>query len=118
MGNKVKLYGLPYCDATIAVTKYLTAKGYEINLHNYKTDGVGKDKLLAWCKHFVWKKILNKRSSTWRSLSSEEQKKITNEGSAITIMLANTSLIKRPVIVYGNNTLIGFDEKELNDIFN
>lgn len=117
MSKEVKLYGLPYCDATAGVTKWLQAKGYSINLHNYKTDGITKDKLKEWCSKLGWQKILNKRSTTWRSLSQEQQDAVTDEASAVNIMLQNTSLIKRPVIEFGNNLLLGFDEKALNTVF-
>lgn len=113
----VKLYGLPYCDGTIAATKWLEAKGYSINLHNYKTSGISKEKLQEWCKASGWEKVLNKRSTTWRSLKPEEQDEVTDEKSAIEIMLKNTSLIKRPVIEFGKELLIGFDEKKLSNTF-
>lgn len=117
MSKEVKLYGLPYCDATAGVTKWLQAKGHSINLHNYKTDGITKDKLEEWCGKLGWQKVLNKRSTTWRSLSQEQQDAVTDEASAVNIMLQNTSLIKRPVIEFGNNLLLGFDENALNTVF-
>jgi arsenate reductase (glutaredoxin) len=117
MGDKVKLYGLPYCDATIGVTKWLEQKAIEISLHNYKTDGITADKLSEWCKKLGWEKLLNKRSTTWRSLSKEKQDKIIDEGSAINAMMENTSLIKRPVIESGKELLVGFDEKLLAKTF-
>lgn len=117
MSSKVQLYGLPYCDATVAVTKWLEAKGYEIALHNYKTESISEAKLKEWCKQLGWEKLLNKRSTTWRSLKKEEQDEVKDETSAINVLLKNTSLIKRPVIEFGNNLLAGFDEKALSNIF-
>lgn len=117
MSKTVKLYGLPYCDGTIAVTKWLEAKGYTISLHNYKTDGITIDKLAEWSKGLGWEKVLNKRSTTWRGLSKDEQDKVDDEKTAIEIMLKNTSLIKRPVIEYEKEILIGFDEKKLSNTF-
>jgi arsenate reductase (glutaredoxin) len=117
LGGLVKLYGLPYCDGTIAVTKWLEAKGYSINLHNYKTNGINKEKLSEWIKALGWEKVLNKRSTTWRSLKKEEQNAVTDENSAINIMIKNTSLIKRPVIEFEKELLIGFDEKKLSNTF-
>ncbi len=117
MKASIKLYGLPYCDATKAAIKWFNDKGFATLLHNYKTDGIAQNKLLEWCNYFGWQKILNKRSTTWRSLSIDTQNNITDETSAIKIMLANTSLIKRPVIEYGKQLIVGFDEKSLNNIF-
>ena len=105
MDKPVKLYGLPYCDGTIAVTKWLEAKGFTINLHNYKTDGITADKLFEWSKALGWERLLNKRSTTWRSLSKDEQDKVVDEQSAIAAMMKNTSLIKRPVIEFEKEML-------------
>lgn len=113
----VKLYGLPYCDGTQAVTKWLEAKGYSISLHNYKTDGINREKLEEWTTALGWEKVLNKRSTTWRSLKQEQQDAVVDKNSAIDIMLKNTSLIKRPVIEFEKELLIGFDEKKLSNTF-
>lgn len=113
----VKLYGLPYCDGTQAVTKWLEAKGYSINLHNYKTDGISREKLEEWTTALGWEKVLNKRSTTWRSLKQEQQDAVVDKNAAIDIMLKNISLIKRPVIEFEKELLIGFDEKKLSNTF-
>ena len=119
MINKtVKLYGLPNCDGTQAVIKWLEKKGFEISRHNYKTDGISEEKLLVWSKRIGWEKLLNKRSTTWRSLSKEVQDTITDEMAAIKIMKENTSLVKRPIIEYGKELLVGFDQKILSNTFN
>ncbi len=115
--STVKLYGLPYCDGTQAVMKWFEQKGIETTLHNYKTDGITKEKLAEWTQLFGWEKVLNKRSTTWRSLKREDQDSVVDENSAIEIMLKNTSLIKRPVIESGKDLLIGFDEKKLSNTF-
>ena len=57
--------------------------------------------------------MLNKKSTTWRGLSAEEQKKVTNQTAAIQLMMNNTSLIKRPVIEIGEEIMVGFKEDEI-----
>ena len=111
-----RVYGLPYCDGTQAVMNWFEKKGIETILHNYKTDGITEKKLAEWTNQLGWEKLLNKRSTTWRSLSKEAQDKVVDESSAINAMLQNTSLIKRPVIEYRSNLLAGFDEKLLTKI--
>jgi arsenate reductase (glutaredoxin) len=115
--QKVQLYGLPYCDGTKAVISWLDARGIQWSLHNYKTAGISQQKLAEWCQELGWQKILNKRSTTWRSLTPAQQNSTTTQAAAINLMLQNTSLIKRPVLETGKNILAGFDEKELNRIF-
>ena len=113
----VKLYGLPYCDSTAAAIKWMEKNGIENTLHNYKTDGISEKKLAEWAKQMGWEKLLNKRSTTWRSLSKEAQDKVVDENSAIKVMMENTSLIKRPVIEYEKELMVGFDEKKLSNTF-
>jgi arsenate reductase (glutaredoxin) len=117
MTDKVKIYGLPNCDATQAALKWLKKKNIETDLHNYKTAGVSKEKLAEWSIQLGWEKLLNKRSTTWRGLSKEEQDKVIDEPSAVKAMLKNTSLIKRPLIESGKDLLLGLDEKKLNNTF-
>lgn len=114
---EVKLYGLPYCDATKAVQKWFESKEIVTSLHNYKTDGISKEKLKEWSSKLGWEKLLNKRSTTWRSLSKEKQDSVIDENTAINLLMENTSLIKRPVIESGKNLLIGVDEKGLSNTF-
>ena len=116
MGS-IKLFGLPNCDSTRAAIKWFEKKGIETSLHNYKTEGITKDKLGEWAKLLGWEKLLNKKSTTWRSLEKEEQDGITNETAAIRLMLKYTSLIKRPVIESGKELLVGFDENKLSHTF-
>ncbi len=81
-------------------------------LHDYKTQGITKEALQSWCSQKGWQVLLNKRSTTWRSLSAATQASVTNEQSAIALMLQNTSLIKRPVIVKdGVVVAVGVDKK-------
>lgn len=113
----VKLYGLPYCDSTAAAIKWMEKNGIENTLHNYKTDGISEKKLAEWANEVGWEKLLNKRSTTWRSLSKEAQDKVVDENSAIKAMMENTSLIKRPVIESEKELMVGFDEKKLSNTF-
>jgi arsenate reductase-like glutaredoxin family protein len=56
---------------------------------------------------------VNKRGTTWRQLDEADQKKVTNEKSAIALMLEKTSVIKRPLLEEkGKVVLLGFDETE------
>ncbi len=115
--NAPVLYGLPNCDSTQDAMKWFKKKGIEATLHNYKTAGITAGQLKKWAAVLSWEKLLNKRSTTWRGLSKEQQESVVNETTAIELMLENYSLIKRPVIESGKELLVGFDEKTLSNIF-
>ncbi len=84
-----------------------------IIFHDYKKEGIRKEKLTAWSKQVGWEILLNKKSTTWRGLSAEEQNKITSQAAAIQLMKQQTSIIKRPVIEASGKLIVGFNEENL-----
>jgi arsenate reductase (glutaredoxin) len=112
--GKVIIYGIPNCDTTKKAMAWLNKNNITFTFHDYKQQGITKQKLEEWCNKSGWENIFNKRSTTWRELSKPEQEKVTNQTAAIKVMMSNTSIIKRPVIENEGNFLIGFKEDEYN----
>jgi arsenate reductase (glutaredoxin) len=110
--SKVIIYGIPNCDTTKKAMAWLSKNNIAFTFHDYKQQGIAKQKLEDWCNKSGWENIFNKRSTTWRELSKAEQDKISNQAAAIKTMIDNKSIIKRPVIENGSNLLIGFKEDE------
>jgi arsenate reductase len=104
------VYGIPNCDTVKKATVWLKENKIDYEFHDYKKAGITKTKLADWCKIVGWEVLLNKKSSTWKKLSLEEQQSATNQTAAIKIMFENNSIIKRPVIEFGNTILVGFNE--------
>jgi Spx/MgsR family transcriptional regulator len=112
--KKVKVYGIPNCDATKKALKLLTSKKTTFSFHDYKQDGISREKLAEWCNKLGWESVFNKKSTTWRELSEAVQQKAINEAAAIKIMMQHNSIIKRPVIeIDGEPVMVGFKEDEL-----
>lgn len=113
------LYGIPNCDTVKKAVHFLNVQSVNFSFHNFKIDGLESSILKSWCQQVGWEKLVNKKSATWRGLSSEIQNSITNEDSAISVMLKNSSLIKRPVLVENGKVLcIGFDETGYLNLLN
>jgi len=108
----ITVYGIPNCDTIKKTRDWLDEHKIEYTFHDYKKSGISKEKLSAWSKKVGWETLLNKKSSTWRSLSPEEQKKVTNQTTAIKVMMENNSIIKRPVIEVGDVILVGYSEEQ------
>jgi Spx/MgsR family transcriptional regulator len=104
------LYGIPNCDTTKKAMAWLSKNNIAFTFHDYKLQGISKEKLEAWCKVQGWEVIFNKRSTTWRELPVKEQEKVTGQEAAIKVMLQNNSIIKRPIIEQNNKLLVGFNE--------
>lgn len=111
------LYGIPNCDTTRKAMQWLHKNKIDFYFHDYKTNGISKKKLQEWSSKLGWETILNKRSTTWRALSAVEQKKITNQQAAVNVMMANNSIIKRPILEFNGNLLTGFNEDEYKNYF-
>ena len=92
---------------------WLKKNDLDFSFHDYKQEGISKQKLEAWCNELGWETIFNKRSTTWRELAPAEQKKVVNQSAAIKIMMENNSIIKRPVIEYDQKLMVGFNETEI-----
>lgn len=96
--------------------KWLDAKKLKYEFHNYKESGIDKATLQVWLQHFATDKLINTRGTTFRELTDAEKESISNKTKAIALMIANPSLIKRPVWDFGNGKFfLGWDEKELTE---
>ncbi len=112
----IQLYGIPNCDTMRKARKWLTDHGMEYVFHDYRKEGVNETLLRAWVKQLGWETLLNRRGMMWRKLSQEQRDNI-DQASAIRIMLATPSIIKRPVLVQGEQILVGFSEDRYQEYF-
>jgi arsenate reductase len=84
---------------------WLEARGVEYAFHDYKTAGIGRDRLEAWAKALGWETLLNRAGTTFRKLPDSEKQGL-DVAKSITLMLAEPSMIKRPVLDLGGGKLI------------
>lgn len=113
--KKTIVYGIPNCDVTKKAMAWLNKNKVAFEFHDYKKSGISISKLNEWSSALSWETILNKRGTTWKSISPEIQQTITNQKMAVQLMQEHTSLIKRPVIETGNDILTGFNEAVYKD---
>lgn len=107
----MKAYGIPNCNTVKKSLTWIKDNHLEVEFHDFKKKGITEDKLNQWCDTFGWEAVLNKKGTTWRKLSPEEQQNVKDQASAVQLLLKNNSAIKRPVIEEnGLPVLLGFDE--------
>jgi len=109
-----KIYGIKNCDTMKKAFKWLESNNVIYDFHDYKKQGVDENVLSMAIKDHGWEKVINKRGTTWRKLP-EDVKNAMDEKSAILHAQENPSLIKRPLLVDGKNSLLGFDENSYKD---
>ncbi len=107
----LNLYGIPNCDTLKKARIWLEEQALDFQFHDYKKVGVDASTLQAWVKQVGWEVLVNRRGTTWRKLA-ETDRETLNQASAIGLMQANPSLIKRPVLDTGSQLLVGFDPIE------
>ncbi|WP_350560509.1 Spx/MgsR family RNA polymerase-binding regulatory protein [Psychrobacter sp. CAL346-MNA-CIBAN-0220] len=118
----ITIYGIKSCDTMKKALTKLDDLGVEYNFHNYKKQVIDKDSVQRWVAILGVDKVLNKRGTTWRKLSDEQKTTAdTDEIAAIELLLANTSMIKRPIVegVHKDKQVLlcGFDENAFNTAF-
>ena len=111
----VTLYGIPNCDAVKKARRWLEGAGVAYHFHDYRKDGLQQDTLVQWVDELGWEMLLNRRGSTWRKLP-EKEKLAINAERAITLMLEQPPMIKRPLLDMGGQKLLGFSEEQYSNL--
>jgi arsenate reductase len=101
------LYGIPNCDTVKRARVWLDAHGVKIAFHDYKKAGVDRGALEQWIAEHGWETVLNRAGTTFRKLPDAERADLYAD-KAIALMLAQPSMIKRPVLDLGDRTIVGF----------
>jgi len=101
------LHGITNCDTMKKARAWLDAKGVAYTFHDYKTQGIAAETLTGWVRELGWEALLNRGGTTFRKVP-DAQKAELDEARAIALMLAQPSLIKRPVLDLGPRRLVGF----------
>jgi Spx/MgsR family transcriptional regulator len=108
----MKVYGIANCSTVKSARAWLDARDKSYEFVDYKKTPPTPELLSRWCAAFGWEQLLNRRGTTWRMLGAVVQNGIVDENSAIALMLAKPSIIKRPIVESGKSLLLGFDEAE------
>lgn len=109
------VYGIPNCDTVKKARRWLDERGVAYTFHDFKKEGVSRDRLVQWCEQLGWESVLNRKGTTWRQLP-EADKASVDADKAIALMQQHTSVIKRPVVESRVGVTAGFDESRFEQI--
>jgi Spx/MgsR family transcriptional regulator len=101
------IYGIKACDTMKKARAWLEDRGVDYAFHDYKAVGVDRARLQGWVDRAGWETLLNRSGTTFRKLP-EADKVGLDAGKAVELMLAQPSMIKRPVLEHGPDLLVGF----------
>jgi arsenate reductase len=110
------LYGIKNCDTMKKARDWLDGHKIAYEFHDYKAAGIDKPVLEAWVKALGWEAVLNRAGTTFRKLPDKDKDGLT-EKKAIALMLAQPSMIKRPMLDRGGKLLAGFKPELYERVF-
>ena len=106
----ITMYGIPNCDTIRKARAFLAERSIEYQFHDYKKLGVPAGDLARWVERMGWERLLNRQGNTWRKLDADAQTAVHDAASACALMVSQPSVIRRPVLVAGNELLVSFDK--------
>ena len=112
----ITIYGIKNCDTMKKARAWLDGHGVAYSFHDYKTEGIARDKLKGWSDEVGWETLLNRAGTTFRKLPDADKEGL-NERKALALMLAQPSMIKRPVLDRGGQLLVGFKREAYAEAF-
>lgn len=107
----LKLHGISNCDTVRKARRWLREKAIEHEFVDLRKDGVETQQLVNWCERHGWETLVNRRGTTWRQLPATERENL-DEQRALKLMREHPTLIRRPILDYGDGVLVGFSEPE------
>jgi arsenate reductase (glutaredoxin) len=110
------LYGIKNCDTMKKARVWLDARKIAYTFHDYKVSGIDKAILQSWARKAGWETLLNRAGTTFRKLADADKDGLT-EKKAIALMLAQPSMIKRPVLDQGGELTVGFRPEAYERVF-
>jgi len=103
----VTIYGIKTCDTMKKARAWLADHSIDAAFHDYKVSGIDRAHLKRWCDEAGWETVLNRAGTTFRKLDDADKQDLDAE-KAIDLMLAQPSMIKRPVLAADGRILVGF----------
>jgi Spx/MgsR family transcriptional regulator len=108
----ITIYGIKNCDTMKKARAWLDTHKVDYAFHDYKSAGIDREHLEKWAKKTGWQTLLNRAGTTFKKLPDKDKEGVT-EAKAIKLMLAQPSMIKRPVLeLGGGKLLVGFKPEE------
>ena len=113
----ITLFGIKNCDTVKKARHWLSDNDIEHGFHDVRADGLTLEQIEEWIAKTDWEIVLNRRGTTWRKLDASIQEN-TTENSVAELLLANPSMIKRPILNVNGVISIGFKPDLYHSIFN
>src|SRR5215831_8557422 len=105
MAKAVTIYDIKNCDTMKKARAWLDKRGVAYDFHDYKSAGIARGELEGWARAVGWETLLNRAGTSFRQLPDKDKEALT-ETKAVTLMLGQPSMIKRPVLAVAGKLLV------------
>lgn len=113
------LHGIKNCDTVKKARRWLESHHIDYQFHDYRANGINAEMMHKFSAALGWQALLNTRGTTWRTVDEARRNAITDEQSAIALMIEMPAIIKRPLLCApGKPMLLGFNETQYQQYFN
>lgn len=111
------IYGIKNCNTVKKALDWLKENHIDFEFHDFKKEGVSLEKLQQWSNKTGYEKLLNKQGLTWKQLDGDTKATITGEKEALQLLQDKNSMIKRPVLEFEGEIILGFQEDIYQKLF-
>lgn len=111
----ITVHGIRNCDTVRKACQWLDAHHIAYRFHDFKSQGVPAQALDRWIERLGWERLVNRQGLTWRRLDETLRAAVVDAGTARALMLAQSSVIKRPVVDWStgeDGLTVGFQPAE------
>ena len=113
----ITLYGIKNCDTVKKARRWLEQHDVDYTFHDFREDGIDRSAVAEWIGELGWESVVNKRSTSWKALD-ESVRNGMDEASAVSAIMDQPTLVKRPLLDTGAERFTGFSVDSYNRIFN
>lgn len=113
----VKLYGIPNCDQVRKARAWLDTRGVDYRFHDFKREGLAPELAMRWLRQLGADRLINRKGTTWKKLTEAERLAAGSVTAAAQVLGAHPSVVKRPVIEFGEEVMVGFDGAAYGALF-
>jgi Spx/MgsR family transcriptional regulator len=112
----ITLYGIKNCDTVKKARRWLENHAIEYQFHDFREDGLQATDVRDWINELGWEVLINKRSTSWKALS-ERARASMDDSTARDAILAQPTLVKRPLLDLGHQRHVGFNAAQYQELF-
>lgn len=113
----ITIYGIKNCDSVKKARHWLQKQGINYQFNDFRVQGIDRETLQTWIDQVGIEVIVNKRGTTWRNLEPDQQQKINEVSDVLDLLIANPTLIKRPVLNVDGIITVGFTADSYQNLF-